>query len=325
MLPWIFENVQSVERDSYSQISSTRPSTVSAKFCRNVLDGDTTALFLAKHIKRWTFSGSPVESNWPPAFLSMYFETFRYMSNLLELSLSNIIIPRDFFRRLVGVPTLETLKIDNCSLDNIVLRKHLKQFEFLSLKHLTLAHQTPKSDIVRLLPHINLSSLIRLELDISPLLETLPLSDGSLPLEEFYLDVANDPLRLAEFLEKTPNLNVLRVGRFSPFIGRRLPPFTINPQVIPRLTKIDANWDVLEQIVPGRPISCLGLGPLSHYWDANNVKILTLSTKRIVQLKLTWYLNGAPIWTYLPDLESLEVRVSNFEGLTWGEVCFLSS
>src|SRR5258708_37483966 len=103
MLPWIFENLTFVEKDSYSQISSSLSSTVSAKFCRNVLDGDTMALLLAKHVKRWAFLGSPSKSKWTPAFLSMYFETFQHMPNLLELSLSNIVIPKDFFKHLANV------------------------------------------------------------------------------------------------------------------------------------------------------------------------------------------------------------------------------
>ena len=320
MLPWIFENVKFIEKDSYSQISSTHSSTVSAKFCRDVLDGDTTALLLAKHVKRWAFSGSPTGSNWAPAFLSMYFETLRYTSNLLELSLSNITIPKDLFRRLSGVMTLESLKLDDCSLDETVLGKHLKHFESLSLKQFVLAHPVPCSDIGRLLLHLNLSSLIRLELDIFPRLETLSLSDNCLPLEELYLDIAVDPFQVVKFLEKTPHLNVLRVHCLPSIIDH---PFTIKPHVIPRLTNINANRYICEQILPGRPISCLELAWPSTR-ETNNVETLTCSTKPIVNLKLSWYRDGPPSWRHFPDLESLEILVLNFQYCSWGEVCFLS-
>ena len=319
MLPWIFENLTFVEKDSYSQISSPHSSTVSAKFCRNVLDGDPTALLLAKHVKRWAFSGSPTQSKLTPAFLSMYFETFQHLPNLLELSLTNIVIPRNFFKRLVNVPTLEALKLGNSSFDAEMRERHLKHFKSLPLKRLALVHSSTDSHLIRLIRHLNMTSLIRLELDL-PFLKDLPLSNCSLPLEYLYLGSVEGSMPIAGFLEAMPYLKVLRV----PWSLHSLPNSVLKPQVIPHLSELGGDWPFCASILPGRPISRVELFSMPLGVGRDQWKVLAGSTKPLIDLKVWLFCHIiVPFWEHFPDLESLEIRPLGLDA-TWGEVSFLS-
>lgn len=321
MLPWIFENLKFIEKNSYSQSNSSLSSTVSAKFCRSVLDGDTTALLMAKHVKRWAFLGS-LTSKWTPAFLSMYFETFQHMDNLQELSLSNIIIHKDFFKRLASIPVLKALTIENCSFHETVLEKHLKRFQSLPLKQLALLNSTQNNQLRRLVPYLNLSSLIRLELDIGFHLAKLSLPDSSLPLEYFYLGGIQDPLQVAQFLERTPHLKILHIPSFP---SKRLSPlFMVYPHVIPQLTELSSSWSLCAQILPGRPISRLGVTSVSQELGENDMKVLANFKKPLFQLSIPIsFYNNVSLWEHFPDLQNLELCGLKDEKV-WGEVCFLS-
>jgi len=318
MLPWIFENLTFVEKDSYSQISSPLSTTVSAKFCRHVLDGDTTALLLAKHVQRWAFLGSPTQSKWTPAFLSMYFRTFQHLPNLVELSLSNIVIPKDFFKRLANVPTLEVLNLDDSLFDGGVQEKHLKYLESLSLKRLALLRN---SNLKRLIPHLNMSSLIHLDLDLVNGLQGLPPLNSSLPLESLQLCGLEDPLQVVELLEHTPKLKALHLWVFRPPRD-----FVLKSQIIPQLTELGASWPFCAYILPGRPISRLKLFSMPDLGRKDEEKILADSTKFVTHLifPICSYAD-VPLWEHFPGLENLGIDIKGFRVTAWGEVCFVSS
>ena len=326
MLPWIFENITFVDSDPYTQSHPTMTSTVSAQFCRSVLDRDATALLMSKYIKRCAFFSSPVLSRWSPVFFSLYFETVKHMPNLLQLSLTYAVIPKVFFRCIPNIPQLETMKLDCCSLDGVVEEKHLKKFSGLKLKSLVLRDA---SNLHRLLPYLNMSYLLRLELKTFANFDSLPVPSQNLPLEFLSLDSIQVPFHLYEFLKKTPSLKSLRVSFPSPGPASIWPESKLETIHAPVLAEIEANWPLCQTLIPGRPISSLKLGSCSTEMGIKEIQIMKKSTCPITSLKVPCglYLK-VPLVDHFPSLRRLKMDEVDFQAYrcnAWDQVRALLS
>ncbi len=318
MLPWVFENLN-ITRTDLSSSNFT-----SAKFCRSILDGNPTAVLLSKFVKRWAFDGSSNQLRWTPAFFSMFFETLPLMPNLLELDLDNIVITKDLFRRLPNIPQLETLRLHWCAFDDSVQDKHLKKFTSVRLKKLTLHHHYSSQNLHRLLPYVDMSSLLQMELHSSIGLGTLTIA-GGLPLEYLKLSSVTNSLDLMEFLKSTPSLKVLRLRKFeTPNVW---PTSIIEPSYIPLLVELEACWPFCKFVIPGRPISCLRLTWSGPNIAAEESGFVKRSTRPITHLRIPadFYLN-VPLLDYFPDLKKLEIEMEfgRYTNPTWDEVCFFA-
>jgi len=327
VLPWIFENLTTTEKDPYTQLSWSR----SAKFCRNILYGNPRAVLLAKYVKRWAFEGSSNQSRWTPAFFSLYFETLPFMPNLFKLDLDNIVMTKDLFQCLPNIPQLEALQLVRCAFDDSVQDKHLKKFTSVRLKKLTLHHHLSYNDLHRLLPYVDMSSLLYMELRSSTGLETL--TTTGLPLEYLKISSITNSLELMEFLKSTPFLKVLCLKRLeTPNVW---PTSIIEPNYIPLLVELEACWSFCKFVVPGRPISCLRLTSPVSMMAAEESMVFKRSTCPITHLRIpaSFYLS-VPLSDCFPDLKRLEIeiefgRCSDLiwdvcSGLTWDEVCFFA-
>jgi len=323
MLPWIFENLTITEKDPYTQTDLPSSSFTTTKFCRSILDGNPTAVLLAKYVKRWAFEGSLNQSRWTPAFLSLYFETLPFMPNLIKLDLNNIVMTKDLFRRLPNIPQLEALELVRCIFDGSVQDKHLKKFTSVRLKKLTLHHHYSYNNLHRLLPYVDMSSLLYMELRSSTGLGTL--TTTGLPLEYLKISSVTNALDLMEFLKSTPSLKVLCLKWLeTPNVW---PTSIIEPSYIPLLVELEACWTFCKFVVPGRPISCLRLTSPGPMMAAEEAMVVKRSTRPITHLRIPaeFYLS-VPLSDYFPDLKRLEIEMEsgNYSGLPWDEVCFFA-
>jgi hypothetical protein len=323
MLPWIFENLTITEKDPYTQTYLSSSSFTTENFCRSILDGHPTAVLLAKYVKRWAFEGSPNRSRWTPAFFSMYFETLPLMPNLFNLDLQKIVMTKDLFRRLPNIPKLESLQLVGCVFDDSVQDKHLKKFTSVRLKKLILYHHYINNNLHRLLPYVDMSSLLHMELRSSTGLGTL--TTTGLPLEYLELSSVTNSLDLMEFLKSTPSLKVLCLERLeTPNVW---PTSIIEPSCIPLLVDLTACWSFCKFVVPGRPISRLRLPSLGPNMAAEESGAVKRSTRPITHLRIPadFYLS-VPLLDHFPDLKKLEIEMEfgRYSGLPWDEVCFFA-
>ena len=180
-------------------------------------------------------------------------------------------------------------------------------------------HLEARKYLGRLVRHLNMTSLIRLELDLPLFLKDLPFSNRSLPLEYLYLRSFEDSTSIARFLEATPYLKVLRVAW-----SHHALPIVLKPQIIPQLSELGGEWSFCASILPGRPISRVELFSMPSRVGRDQGKVLASSTKSLIGLKIP-LLSSIDIqfWEHFPDLESLEIRPFSFDE-TWGEVGFFS-
>ena len=323
MLPWIFENLTTTEKDPYTQINLSSSRSTTAKFCRSILDGNPIAVLLAKYVKRWALKGSSNQSRWTPAFLSVYFETLPLMPNLIKLDLDNIKVTKDLFRRLPNIPQLEALQLVRCAFDNSVQDKHLKKVTSVRLKKLTLRHYYSFMTLPHLLPYVDLSSLVYMELYSSTGLGTLTTTD--LPLEYLKISSVTNSLDLMEFLKSTPSLKVLTLKRLG--MSNMWPTSIIESSYIPLLVELEAWWSFCKLVVPGRPISCLRLTPPGLRMAAEEAMVIKRSTRPITHLRIPagFYLS-VPLSDYFPEIKRLEIEIEFGRYLVppWDEVCFFA-
>ena len=325
MLPWIFENITFVDCNSYAQSHPPITSTVSTQFCRSVLDRDSTALLVSEYIKRCAFISSPTQSQWSPVFFSLYFETVKHMPNLLELSLTHTVIPKVFFRCIPNVPRLETVKLDRCSLDGAVEEKHLKKFNGLKLKSLILCQA---GNLRRLLPYLNMSYLLRLELKMFPNFDALPVPSQNLPLQFLALDSIQGPFHFDKFLKETPSLKSLRVSSSSSGPASMWPESKLEMIHAPVLAEIEADWPLCQTLVPGRPISGLKikLASCDTEMGLKEIQIMKRSTCPITSLEVPCglYLK-VPFVDHFPSLRRLKIDKVAYRCNTWDKVRALAS
>ncbi|CAA7270348.1 unnamed protein product [Cyclocybe aegerita] len=318
MIPWLYEHLVFTKdtRREYSYLP----------LCRNILDGNETALLLAEHVKKcsvrsWkSHQGSDGDDWATKEMVSMYFDAMKNMKSLRALTLLDCAITPSMLKKLKDIPNLTGLTIDTCELVNNVQEKHLRNIRTLKLKSFSFHKLTP-SDIAgveQIFPYVDLDSLLELEATNTLFFDEMQLPSHPIPLESLDVDMVTNPTHVETLLCHTPFLKKLRLCIASR--STRNTKLKLLPDALPLLEEISAPLDAL-QIIPGRPISSITINnPLGRYYPtmgAAEVELFKQSTGVISYLKISlqFYL-ALPLADHFPNVQVLFVQIWNYDGPT---------
>lgn len=304
------------------------------RFYRSIVDGDERARTLATHVRTCVIDSS-ISLNRLDCALP--YKVLEFLPNLRELHGYCLSITNDFLSAAASLPPLQVLRIEECTVPELLDKSSLKTFADLHVTHMyhTISDEPEEEiQITQLVQHYPISHIksltSRSRIDFyflnglitshSPMNRLEHITISSLECNEEY------PTALSDFLKVVPVLKTLHIEEFLYQIDD-VEDFDIVPCTTyttpPNLEHLHASLPALKAMIPGSSVSSIGIAredtapdsPMPIYGDkgprfwAPYAEAFTKSLKPIVSMDVPMDLyTSLHFAKYFPALRTLTVR-----------------
>lgn len=311
MLPWIFESIEFAGKNLNGSPSSNH-----APFCRSILHGCGSAQAMATHVKLCSFSDWISDPNDPPLswcnmeFQTLYSRALALMPNVEELKLRKIYINKPLLKSIMKLKRLTSLSLDLCRIGK-AKDKDIHKLSTLGLKSLRLFGSLERlgtlvdDDTLLISQSLCLDSLLMVHTNCWSFVTRIAEQNFHLPLRELDIVEAHDVERLPKIFQKTPALKKLTISSARTSQHK----IQFDNDALPVLDELSCPPFLLQSLIPGRPISRIGI--MTDTWtETIDIQLFKKSTCKIRSLCVPIYLyfKIIPFWEHFSDLESLRLE-----------------
>ena len=266
-LPRIFRSLE------FSGLRHRRGTPSYSKFCRGLVAGEGTAIYLGKHVRECTISHwmqIREKSAWVFAnFLKLYLKSIPHLMNLKTLRFHSTPLDPNFVTALGSLENLASLSLVDCefisttnNLPTIIAPLALLQFELLH-HHDGYDERDKDYDkqcalVANLSDLVSSKSLRSLRTDNRAFLDRFLNQDIPLGIEKLVFTLfASQAPRLQDFLERTPSISTIQIEdlELEVFSHYPSPLLNLSPSALPILKELECLTPYpAEWLVPGRPL-----------------------------------------------------------------------